>query len=411
MAEGDIETDFQAAIDAGKINGAIICATDAEGRFIYEKTLGQRTLLSGEKRPQHADDVLYLASATKLLATIAALQCVDDGLLSLTGDLSSIVPELTGKQVITGFSEDGETPLLEPQARPITLEMLLSHTSGVIYFFLDPIISRWREKFAPRPEDPDESSKMLVEDLYTYPLSFQPGASWMYGPGLDWAGRIVERVTGKTLGERMHERIFGPLGIADAQFFPVTREDLRARLVDLNPDDPDALGRAVLGGAGEMNKLTKGDFGGHGMFMTAPDYVKVLHSLLANDGKILKPATVHDMFKHHLGPEATATHQAALASPMGGFFRVGTAPDSKAGHGLGGLLTLQDVDGWYGEHTLTWGGGLTFAWFIDRKNDLCGVGAIQASLPIDGSTVETLKQTFRYDIYRKRAEWKKEQGS
>ena len=411
MAEGDIEIDFQAAIDAGKINGAIICATDAEGRFIYEKTLGKRTLLSGEKRPHQLDDVLFLASATKLLATIAALQCVEDGLLSLPGDLSSIAPELAAKQIITGFSEDGETPLLEPQTRPITLEMLLTHSSGATYYFIEPLISRWRKKFALRPQDPDENSKMLVEELYSYPLSFQPGSGWMYGPGLDWAGRIVERVTRKTLGERMHERIFGPLGITDAQFYPVTREDLRKRLVDLNPNDPDALGRAVLGGGGDMNKVTKGDFGGHGLFMTAPDYVKVLRSLLANDGKILKPATVNDMFEHHLSLEATASHQVALASPFGINIRVGTAPDSKVGHGLGGLLTLEDVDGWYGERTLTWGGGLTFAWFVDRKNDLCGVGAVQASLPADGEVINALKQTFRHDIYRKRTEWKKEQAS
>ena len=97
MAEGDIETGFQAAIDAGKINGAIICATDAEGHFIYDKTLGERTLLSGEKRPHQLDDVLFLASASKLLATIAALQCVEDELLSLTGDLSSIAPELAAR--------------------------------------------------------------------------------------------------------------------------------------------------------------------------------------------------------------------------------------------------------------------------------------------------------------------------
>jgi CubicO group peptidase (beta-lactamase class C family) len=410
MAEGDIETNFQAAIDAGEINGAIICATDADGRFIYEKTLGERTLLSGEKRPHQLDDVLFLASATKLLATIAALQCVEDGLLSLKGDLSSIAPELAAKQVITGFSEDGETPLLEPQSRPITLEMLLTHSSGLSYHFLTPLISRWREKSATQSQETIENRKMLVEELFSYPLSFQPGGGWMYGPGLDWAGRILERVTGKTLGERMHERIFGPLGITDAQFYPVTREDLRTRLVDLNPDDPDALGRAVLGGGGDMNNVTKGDFGGHGLFMTAPDYVKVLRSLLANDGKILKPATVDDMFEHHLSQEATTGHHVALASPMGIFFRVGTAPDSKAGHGLGGLLTLQDVDGWYGERTLTWGGGLTFAWFIDRKNDLCGVGAIQAPLPINGNAVETLKQTFRHGIYRKRSEWKKEQA-
>ncbi|KAK1762518.1 beta-lactamase [Phialemonium atrogriseum] len=400
----DIETHFQAAIDAGKINGAVICATDAEGRFVYDKALGERTLLSGEKRPQQLDDVLYLASATKLIATIAALQCVEDGLLTLTGDLSSIAPELAAKQVITGFSEDGETPLLEPPARPITLEMLLTHSSGITYDFMNPLLAQWREKFDP----PEETTLRPVEEAFSYPLGFQPGTSWMYGPGLDWAGRIVERVTGGTLGEHMQRRICDPLGITDAQFYPVTREDLRARLVDLNPDDPDAGGRAVTGG-GDMNKRAGGHFGGHGLFMPGDDYVKVLRSLLANDGKLLRPATVDDMFEHHLGPEATAGHQAMLAGPMGVFFRVGTEPGMKVGHGMGGLVMLEDVDGWYGDRTMSWGGGLTLAWFIDRKNDLCGVGAIQAALPSDGDEVAALKQTFRHDIYRKHAAWKKQQ--
>ncbi|KAI8958579.1 putative transesterase [Daldinia sp. FL1419] len=410
MADGEIETSFQEAIDAGRIRGGIICATDAEGHFTYEKTLGERTLLSGEKLPHKLDDVLYLASATKLLTSIAALQCVEDGLLTLKGDLSSVAPDLAAKQVLIGFSEDGGTPLLEPQARPITLEMLLTHSSGLAYHFLNPTIDRWREKSRAETKAADPSGKRTVEELFDYPLSFQPGAGWLYGSGLDWAGRIVERVTGKTLLEHMQERIFSPLGISDAQFYPVTREDLRARLVDLNPNDPDHLGLAVLGGIGDMNRATKGDFGGHGLFMTAPDYVKVLRSLLANDGKILKPETANDMFEHHLSPESTESHRAALAGPTGMFFRVGTSVDTLSGHGLGGLLTLQDVDGWYGERTMTWGGGMTFAWFVDRKNNLCGVGAIQAQVTLDVDVTESLKQTFRHDIYRKRAAWKNEQS-
>jgi CubicO group peptidase (beta-lactamase class C family) len=406
MAE-DIEIGFQTAIDAGKINGAVICATDSKGHFVYNKAIGERTLLSGEKRPQQLDDVLYLASATKIIATIAALQCVEDGLLTLTGDLSSVAPELATKQVITGFSDDGETPLLEPAVRPITLEMLLTHSSGITYDFMNPLLTKWRQKFDPPPQGGD--GRRPVEEAFSYPLAFQPGSNWMYGPGLDWAGRIVERVTGRTLGEHVQLRICDPLGIASAQFYPVTREDLRARLVDLNPQDPDALGRAVLGGGGDMNLRSKGDFGGHGLFMAGEDYVKVLRSLLANDGKLLQPATVDDMFQHHLSDEATAGHQAALASPMGVFFRVGTEPGMKVGHGLGGLLTLEGVEGWYGERTLTWGGGLTLAWFIDRKNDLCGVGAVQAALPIDGGAVEALKQVFRRDVFRKQAACKKQQ--
>ncbi|CAM1502587.1 Fc.00g073630.m01.CDS01 [Cosmosporella sp. VM-42] len=400
----DIESRFQGAIDAGKINGAVICATDSDGRFVYNAALGERTLLSGEKEPQRLDDVLYLASATKLIATIAALQCVDDGLLSLTGDLSQIAPEIAAKQVITGFSNDGETPLLEPPDRPITLEMLLSHSSGISYDFMNPHVGRWRQKFDPPPVG--EVKRRGVEEAFSYPLGFQPGTSWMYGPGLDWAGRLVERVTGRTLGEHVQQRICDPLGITDAQFYPVTREDLRSRLVDLNPQDPECLGRAVLGGGGDMNKRSQGAFGGHGLFMPGSDYIKVLRSLLANDGKLLEPATVDNMFQNHLTPEATIGHRAALAGPIGVFFRVGIDPGTKVGHGLGGVLTLQDADGWYGERTLTWGGGLTLTWFIDRKNNLCGVGAVQATLPLDNDVVAGLKQTFRRDIYRKYAAWK-----
>ncbi|KAK7429820.1 hypothetical protein QQZ08_003665 [Neonectria magnoliae] len=403
----DIETSFQTAIDAGKINGAVICATDKRGGFVYDKAIGERTLLSGEKRPQRIDDVLFLASATKLIATIAALQCVEDGRLTLTGDLSDVAPELAAKEVITGFSDDGETPLLTPPVGPITLEMLLTHSSGLSYDFINPLVGRWRQKF----DVPEEGKRRGVEEAFSYPLGFQPGSSWMYGPGLDWAGRVVERVTGHSLGEHVQQRICEPLGITAAQFHPVTREDLRARLVDLNPDDPDGLGRAVLGGSADMNKRNRGEFGGHGLFMPGADYVKVLHSLLANDGKLLKPATVDDMFQHHLTPEATAGHRAALASPMGAFFRVGTELGTEMGYGLGGLLTLQDVDGWYGERTLTWGGGLTLTWFVDRKNDLCGVGAVQATLPVDGEVIAELKQTFRRDIYRKHAAWKEQRLS
>jgi CubicO group peptidase (beta-lactamase class C family) len=399
-----METCFEAAIATGKIHGAVICATDAKGHFVFNKAFGERTLLSGEKKPLQLNDVLYLASATKLFTTIAALQCVEDGLLTLDGDLSSIAPELASKHILTGFTEDG-SPQLEPPARPISLKMLLTHSAGTCYHFTNPLIAKWREQFT----DTKGGDRLPVEERFSYPLSFQPGAGWMYGSGLDWAGRVVERVTGGTLMEFMQRRIFDPLAISDAQFYPVTREDLRSRLVDLNPSDPDALGRAVVGGDGEMNLRGRGDFGGHGLFLPGSDFVKVLRSLLANDGTLLAPATVEEMFQHHLSPEATASHQAALASPMGIFFRVGTDPETKAGHGLGGLLTLEDVEGWYGEKTLTWGGGLTLTWFIDRKNDLCGIGAVQAALPVDGKLVEELKQTFRHDIYHKYAGWKEQQ--
>lgn len=414
MASEAIEPAYQAAIAAGKINGAVICATNTSGTFTYNRALGERTLLSGEKRPQQLSDMLFLASATKLITTIAALQCVEDGLLTLTGPLTTVAPELSGRQVLTGFAgDDASSPLLEPAARPITLEMLLAHTSGLAYDFLVPGLARWRrQNEAPLAE----GARRPVEEAFAYPLAFQPGAGWMYGPGLDWAGRAVERAAGATLGDLVRRRICGPLGIepSDAQFYPVKGDGgVRERLVDLNPDDPECLGLGVLGGTGDMNRRSQGDFGGHGLFMTGEGYVKMLRSLLANDGKLLRPETVESMFQNHIGPEAEDGYRAAIEGPGGVFFRVGTEAGMKVGYGLSGLLMLEDIEGWYGERTLTWGGGMSFAWFIDRKNDLCGLSAIQPSLPVDLDVVSNLKQTFRYDIYRKHSAWDKErqQGS
>jgi CubicO group peptidase (beta-lactamase class C family) len=136
-------------------------------------------------------------------------------------------------------------------------------------------------------------------------------------------------------------------------------------MVDLNPHDTEGTGKAVLGGDATMNQRSDGCFGGHGLFMTAPDYLKVLQSLLLNDGKVLKRETVNNMFEDHLTPESNAAHQAALQGPVGVHLACGIDPNSKVGYGLSGILTLESVDGWYGNRTLTWGGGMTFSWFCD----------------------------------------------
>ncbi|KAL5343051.1 beta-lactamase/transpeptidase-like protein [Aspergillus crustosus] len=403
----DIDPAFDQAIKAHTINGAVLAATNASKTFSYTNPIGSRTLLSGEKQPHQLTDILFLASATKLITSIAALQAIEDGLLTLTGDLSSIAPELASKQVLTGFSEDGETPILSPAVTPITLKHLLTHSSGLVYHFMNPTIGRWREKFATPTRE--EGGRLPVEGLFNYPLAFEPGSSWMYGPGLDWAGRIIERVSGKPLIQYMQDRIFTPLDIHDAQFYPVTRDDLKRRLVDLSPDDPEALGKAVLGGAGEMNTRTTGDFGGHGLFLSGESFLKILHSLLANDGKLLRPSSVDNLFTHHLSPQAHSGQQTALTSPMGIFFRVGHEPETKMGQALGGLLTLENVEGWFGEGTMSWGGGQTLAWFIDRENDLCGVGAVLARVPTNVQVVSELKQVFRKGVYREYEAWKKTQ--
>ena len=409
----DIEARFKLATETNKILGAIVCASNADSSFTYSSAIGERTLLSGEKKPQQLDDVLCLGMGGSLITAIAALQCVEAGHLSLTGDLSTIAPELASKRVLTGFTkpdkDSGEkpVPLLESASKPITLEMLLTHSSGLVYDFLSDSVGRWCREFNPKGKaDPDQ--RLTVEETYDYPLAFQPGSDWMVGPGYNWAGRIIDRVTGQILGDYVQEHIFTPLGISGAQFYPVTRKDLQSRQVDRNPDDPDGYGSAVLGGGGAANKASKGHFAESGLFMTAPDFTKVLRSILANDGKLLRHATVEDMFKDHLAPAAEEGLGRILVGSMGPLFAAyPAAKETKSSHGLGGIVTKEDVDVFCAEGTLTWGAAMSVVWFIDRKTDLCGFASFQASVAPGGNRfVPGLKDVFRRDIYVKHAAWK-----
>ncbi|ORY09852.1 beta-lactamase/transpeptidase-like protein [Clohesyomyces aquaticus] len=317
------ESIYQAAVDNGEIRGALLFARDVSGEFNYTKIFGERTLLSGENKLHQTSDILAVASATKLLTAIAALQCVEDGLLSLSADVASIAPVLTGKQAITGH--DGDKFAYEPQS-PITLERLLTHSSGIGYAFLGPKLINGRRKTArnlPR-------------------------------------GRH-----GKGLNDFMHERIFAPLGIKDANLFPVTREDMRAMMVNLNPTDPEGRGLVVSGG------------------------------LESSTRTLLKPETVNEMFQPHLGPGPEASMQEVMSGPATNPFYVqGTEPDVKRNHGLAG------------SNTLAWGGGLNLIWFIDRGNGLCALGAPQLGLPINYEAAARLKHIFRRGIYDMYNEWK-----
>ncbi|KAF2462691.1 putative transesterase [Lindgomyces ingoldianus] len=394
------ESIYQAAVDKGEIDGAVLFARDVSGKFKYAKTFGERTLLSGERKAHEPSDILAVASATKLMTAIAALQCVDDGLLSLSADVMPIAPALAGKQVITSL--DGDQFVYEPQASPITLEHLLTHSSGIGYAFLDPKLGKWQAVNGPPP-----SERTTVETKVGYPLIYQPGECWSYGASYDWAGKLIERVSGRSLNDFMQHRIFSPLAIKDATFFPVTHEEMKAKMVNLNASDPEGRGLAVSGGM-DSHGVATDNFGGHGLFMSGEDYMKVMFSLLANDGKLLKPETVDRIFQPHLTPEAEKSMQEIMAAPAtNAFYAQGTGPDVKRNHGLAGLLVMEDLPGYHGAHTLAWGGGINLTWFIDRKNGICALGAPQLKMPPDVAAITRLKNDFRKGIYEVYGEWKR----
>ena len=383
-----LEKPFIDAIETKKIEGAILEGRSATGQS-YSKVLGNRTLPDGTTKPLDASNLIFLASATKLLTTIAALQCCEQGLLSLDDDQTQHIPEVADKGVLLHYDETSGEPVYEPLKKAITLRQMLNHSSGLPYFFIDPSIGKWRAANPP-PEMPRSSLQRMAQ-----PLAFQPGEGWMYGVGLDIAGYLVEKASGMKLDEYFREKLLKPLGVdrKDIAFFPV-REGMADRMPDVNPGDPNGEGKSA--GAG-MSLFDPGEtecFGGHGGYATSGAYIAIMESITANDGKLLQPPSVAEMFKPQLEPAAKKAFDAALASPMGAFYNQG-ATGSGRDYGLSGIYVGEEGDGGMGKGSLAWGGGLNTVWYMDPANGVCGFGSPQMGLPADGQFALTLKDGFR----------------
>src|SRR6202012_4071704 len=142
---------------------------------------------------------MWIASCTKLLASICALQCVERGQITLDEPVGKIVPEIANPKIVKldESAEGGFT--LTPAKTAITLRQLLTHTSGNAYEWGDPRLSAWRKAQPPVPQE--QKGKTAV--TYNTPLLFEPGEGWVYGGSLDWAGEIAGRLNNMSLGDYM----------------------------------------------------------------------------------------------------------------------------------------------------------------------------------------------------------------
>ena len=157
------------------------------------------------------DSVFAIFSTTKAITGTAALQLVEEGRLDLDAPAKKYAPEIGKLQVLEGFDADGKPRLRAPK-RDVTTRMLLLHTAGFGYDFFNEQYNRLAQEHG-QPSVITASKASLRT-----PLLFDPGDEWEYGSNIDWAGQVVEGITGKRLGEVMQERIFAPLGMASTAF-------------------------------------------------------------------------------------------------------------------------------------------------------------------------------------------------
>jgi CubicO group peptidase (beta-lactamase class C family) len=183
---------------------------------------------SPNANPLQLNTVMWVASCTKLMTSICCLQLVSRGKLTLDDPVYSHIPELEHFKILESFDKE-EKPVEVQHTKPITLRTLLTHTSGLTYDSLHPLLFAW---LAYHGRAPGTGANLLQR--YGAPLTFEPRQSWMYGPGIDYAGLLIERVTGLSLEEYMRQNLWEPLGIKDMTFRLSSRPDMRERMADIS---------------------------------------------------------------------------------------------------------------------------------------------------------------------------------
>lgn len=278
----------------------------------YAKSFGKTSTKPEHAKPFQLDTFMWMASFTKLMTSVCAMQLVEQGKVALDEPVYKHIPELASLPILTGIDESTGKPIEEENTTPITLRHLLTHTSGITYDILHPFTVAWL-KYHKMPGG--ASGKLL--ERFAAPLIFAPGTGWAYGPSTDYAGLLVERVSGKRLEAYMQEHLWAPLGIKEASFHPSIRADLQGRLADMGARTPDGRLTHFEGPfpwADGEGKEMEGDHGGHGSFSTAEEYGKFVHAVLTSDEneRLLKKSTVEELFKPQLGEESRAALNAVL---------------------------------------------------------------------------------------------------
>ncbi|OTB12997.1 hypothetical protein K445DRAFT_320499 [Daldinia sp. EC12] len=401
MAKYSHEAVFEAAYQAGQIPGVALVAADATGKFRYEKAFGK----TAHGEPFLTDSVVWIASCTKLMTSVAALQQVQRGLIGLDEDVGKVLPEVAALKVLKDFDAEGK-PIFEDRKEAVTLRNMLSHSSGLSMPLFSPKLQQL-EKFTGPPANPP---KNIVTE-FSQPLVFQPGKGWQYGTSLDWAGKLVERLSGQSLEEYMKANIWDPLNMRLMTFAPDSRPETKERKVGMTRRDADGSLHPTTEGYLYLYGDREDAYGGAAGWGSAESFVNILQALCANDGRILSKELVDEMFRPQLGPEGKETLNQILHADEESRRVLGNTFDMDhqvMDYGLGGEIGLKDEVGRRGAGTMSWGGLPNLIWWIDRKGGLCGA-LFTNLIPVGDAKIVELMRQFELSVYEQYEEFKKKQ--
>ncbi len=371
---------LSAAIGRGDVPGLVVMAATRD-RILYQGAFGKADV--GHDRPMTQRAIFRIASMTKAVTSVAAMQLFEQGRFALDDPAEKFLPELANLMVLESF--DGATGAykVRPAAKKVTIRQLFTHTSGLGYGFTSPIV----RDFKPRDG----------ETFAAGPLLFEPGTQWIYGTGVDWLGRLVERLSGKNLENYFRERIFTPLGLADT-FYNVP-DDKQPRLVTVHRR-PDGRADAPLVERPNQPQPPSTTFnGGGGLSSTAADYIRfermILNGGVLDGVRILAPGTVRQMAQNQIGDVGVKALKTAQPELSMDFTFVDEGGDK---WGLGFLLTTRHVAGKRSAGSLSWGGINNTYFWIDPARGIAGVVMMQL-LPFADTKALAIYDAFERGIY------------
>jgi CubicO group peptidase (beta-lactamase class C family) len=347
---------FKREIDKGTLPGATVLVA-RRGQIGWFEALGRQSPAAAT--PMAQNTLFRIFSMTKPIVSVGIMMLLEEGHFILTDPVAKFIPEFADQKV--GIENHGKLDLV-PLQRPMTIQDLLRHTSGITYDHTGNSLVQqlYKQSRLRSRQISNAEHAALVASL---PLQFQPGSEWNYSRSTDILGRIIEVVSGKTLGAFLTERILAPLQMAETAFH--TAAENAGRLAEPFPTDPwtgekiqlfDMLERPVM------------ESGGGGLVSTTMDYARFCQMLLNGgslDGtRIIGRKTLQLMASNHLGPEVK------VDSPL-----------MPAGHGFGlgfAVRTHQGIAPFPGSVGQFFWSGMagTFFW-IDPADELFAVFMMQ----------------------------------
>ena len=376
-----IDTALRGGVERKDVPGVVALLTDRK-RVLYQGAFGVADVATG--RAVSADALFRIASMTKPITSVAAMQLVEQGRFGLDDPVEKYLPEFANLKVFESFDAASGVYRLRPAARPPTVRHILTHTSGLGYPFTSAIL----RDFKPQ-----------AGESYPFggPLLFDPGERWHYGTSTDVVGKLVEKVSGQKLEDYFRAHIFAPLQMSDTSYN--VPQEKGSRLVAAQQRAGERMDGAIVLQTPQPALTIAEPIGGGGLASTASDYGRFMLMLLNGgelDGaRVLKAETVTLMGQNHIGAVSVPALRTAL--PRSADFSF--ISEGRDNWGLGFLIAADQVPGRRSPGSLSWGGINNTYFWIDPGRGIAGVILMQY-LPFADAKALALYDAFERAAYQ-----------